>query len=224
MGLLKFIVDNLSHVFPMLVTGAIGLWIMFERGMDLFVVYPLKNSEGFFNRLRQAIMRDRIPEAIALCDRYQSKPIARVARAGLMRAHQPESLIANGLQIAVNEAAQKVQARTGYLATLANVATLFGLLGTIIGLVQSFEAVGAASAQQRSALLANGISTAMNATILGLTVAIPCMIAYSILVARTTKTVADIDEAASKVMDLLQQRYFTVKSNTPEEDTFTGQI
>ncbi len=224
-NLLQFIVNNLSHVFPVLLCGAIGLWIMFERSVDLFIVYPIKNYEGFFNRLRQAIMRDKIPEAIALCDRYQSKPVARVARAGLMRAHQPESLVANGLQIAVNESAQRIQARTSYLATIANIATLFGLLGTIIGLVQSFEAVGAATAQARSALLAQGISTAMNATILGLSVAIPCMIAYSILMSQTNKAMADIDESASRVMDLLQQRYFTVhKSGPTEEDTFTGHV
>ncbi|OFZ16216.1 MAG: hypothetical protein A2Z20_00225 [Bdellovibrionales bacterium RBG_16_40_8] len=225
-NLLKFIVENFSHVFPVLLVGAIGVLIIFERSVDLFFVYPLQNSDSFFNRLRHSIMKDKIPEAIALCDRHQSNPAARVVRLGLMRAHQPETLITNGLQIAVSEASQKIQARTSYLATIANVATLFGLLGTIIGLVQSFEAVGAATAQQRSALLAQGISTAMNATILGLTVAIPCMIAYSILISRTNKIITQVDEAASRVLDMLQQRYFTVKpgASSPGENTFTDQV
>jgi len=94
-------------------------------------------------------------------------------------------------------------------------------LGTIIGLVQSFEAVGAASAAQRSAMLANGISTAMNATMLGLGVAIPCMIAFSYLSSRGNKLVAEVDQAAVRTLDLLQQRYFRAHDVDPGgEQTF----
>ena len=105
-------------------------------------------------------------------------------------------------------------------------AALFGLLGTIIGLVQSFEAVGNASAQTRSALLANGISTAMNATMLGLGVAIPCMIAYSYLNSRSAKLTSQVDQAAVRTLDLLQQRYFRASSTSHEggdEGSFNDQ-
>lgn len=91
---------------------------------------------------------------------------------------------------------------------IANVATLLGLLGTILGLIQSFEAVGNASAQQRSALLAAGISTAMNATMLGLAVAIPCMVAFSLLVNKSNKLNAEVERAAVRVMEMIKQRYF----------------
>jgi biopolymer transport protein ExbB/TolQ len=131
-------------------------------------------------------------------------------------------LIENGLAIAVAEATEKIQARTAFLATIANVATLFGLFGTIIGLVQSFEAVGNAAAQQRSALLAQGISTAMNATMMGLGVAIPAMIAYAVLMARTNKVIGQIDQSAIRMMDLLQQRYFATESTHEDENTFAG--
>jgi biopolymer transport protein ExbB/TolQ len=133
-------------------------------------------------------------------------------------------LIESGLQIAVSESTEKIQARTPFLGTIANIATLFGLLGTIIGLVQSFEAVGSASAQERSAMLANGISTAMNATILGLLVAIPCMIAYSYLMSRTNRIISQVDEAAIRTMDLMQQRYFTVEPRANEDGTFSEQV
>lgn len=221
-GLVSFIFENFAHVFPILLCGAVALVIMFERTVALIYAYPMANFEGFFERLRLMIMKDNIQEAVALCDRFRSKPVARVAREGLMRAHQPESLIENGLQIAVGTATEKIQARTAFLATIANVATLFGLLGTIIGLVQSFEAVGSANAQQRSALLAQGISTAMNATMLGLGVAIPCMLAYAVLMSRTNRIVAQIDQSAVRVMDMLQQRYFNAESTYGDEPTFTG--
>ncbi len=223
-AMLKFMLENFAHVFPIVLAGTIGLIIAAERSVALLWSYPIKAFDGFFERVRSLIMKDRIAEAIVLCERMREKPVARVVREGLMRANQPEQLIEHGLQIAVSEATEKIQARTAFLGTIANVATLFGLLGTIIGLVQSFEAVGSASAQQRSALLANGISTAMNATMLGLGVAIPCMVAFSYLNSRANKLVTQVDQSAIRTLDLLQQRYFRAHevSSQPEVggDTF----
>ena len=220
--MLKFVLENFSHVFPIVLSGAIGLIIIIERTMALVFTYPVESFENFFERVRLLIMKDRVPDAIALCERMQGKPVARVLRAGLTRSNQPDQLIEHGLQIAVAEATERIQARTAFLGTIANVATLFGLLGTIIGLVQSFEAVGAASAAARSAMLANGISTAMNATMLGLGVAIPCMIAFSYLSSRGNKLVAQVDQAAVRTLDLLQQRYFRAHEMDPSggEGTF----
>ena len=218
--MIKFIVENFTHVLPILISGGIALLIIIERFMALTYHYPMPNYDAFFERLRSLIMKDSLQESIALCDVYRAKPVARIARVGLMRAHQPQSLIEGGLQIAVAEATEKVHSRTAFLATIANVATLFGLFGTIIGLVQSFEAVGNAAAQARSALLANGISTAMNATMLGLGVAIPAMIAYAILMNKSNKVSAQIDQAAIRVMDLLQQRYFATEAALGDGNDF----
>lgn len=208
-SMIRFCIEHFTHVFPILASGAIGVVIIFERFFALQISYPLASVDGFFDRLRVMIMRDRINDAIALCERHRSKPAARIVREGLMRAHQPEELIASGLEIATQEASERIQARTNYLGTIANVSTLFGLLGTIIGLVQSFEAVGSANAQQRSAMLAAGISTAMNATMLGLGVAIPCMIAFAILNNKAAKLVGEMEQSAMRTLDLLRQRYFS---------------
>ncbi len=212
MSLMQFIAKNFWHVFPILLCGAAAILIIVERSAALGWAYPMENMDGFFERIRNMILRNSIQEAIAFCERFRTKPVARVVREGLIRAHQPEHLIENGLQIAVGEASEKIQVRTPFLATLANVSTLFGLLGTIIGLVESFQAVGQAVAQQRAALLANGISTAMNSTMMGLAVAIPSMIAYSILMARTNKVTGQIEQSAVRTMDILQQSYFNAKS------------
>lgn len=222
-SILKFVIENFSHVFPILFAGAFGIIIMIERSGSLIWVYAMSSFDGFFDRIKLLIMQDRIADAIALCEQMRDKPVARVVREGLMRANQPDQLIEHGLQIAVSEATERIQSRTAFLGTIANVATLFGLLGTIVGLVQSFEAVGSASAQQRSAMLANGISTAMNATMLGLGVAIPCMIGYAYLMSRTNKLMAQIDQAAVRTLDLLQQRYFRT-NESPGEGTFADQV
>lgn len=211
-GFFEFVRNNLLHVAPVLAAGAIAIAIVLERSRALFQQLPIKDSQGFFDKLTELVLAGKVGDAVALCDRYGDKPAAKVAKQGLLRAHQPEALIEHGLQLAVGSATQTVQKRTSYLATIANVATLLGLLGTIAGLIHSFEAVGHADAQQKSALLAAGISTAMNATMLGLGVAIPCMVAFSFLMNRSNRLVAEIDESAIRVMDILKQRYYSAES------------
>lgn len=209
---LEFIRMHIFHIAPILIAGFVGVAIIVERMHVLVWVYPMHRSNAFFEKIRDLIMADRIGEAIVFCDKYRLKPVAQVVKEGLMRAHQPETLIEHGLEIAASEQSQKVMLRTSFLATIANVSTLLGLFGTILGLIQSFDAVGAASAQQRSALLASGISTAMNATMLGLAVAIPCMVAFSFLMNRANRLNADLERSAVKVLDLLKQRYFGVNN------------
>ncbi len=216
-GLLKFIQEHIWHVAPILAVGAIGVAITIERTRALLIVYPMSNAGAFFETIRALLLADRVAEAVAFCDRYKSKPLVSVVREGLLRAHQPKSVIEHGLEIAVGEASDRIKARTGYLSTIANVATLLGLLGTILGLVQSFEAVGAASAQTRSAVLSAGISTAMNATMMGLAIAIPCMLAFSYLINRTNRMNAELGRTAVRTLDLLEQRYYGGASQKPEK-------
>src|SRR5690606_29461115 len=139
------------------------------------------------------------------------KPSAQVVKQALLRAHQPENLIENGLEIALSKATQAIQRRTQFLSSIANVATLLGLFGTIAGLVASFQAMGSVEAAEKSALLAAGISTAMNATMLGLGVAIPCMVAFSFLMNRTNRLVAEVDQSAVQVLDILKQRFYSAE-------------
>lgn len=208
MEFLGFIRENFMHVAPILIAGAVAIAIIMERTRALFIVYPIQNSEKFFDKLMELVYAGKIRDAVAFCDRFSLKPAARVVKQALLRAHQPESLIEHGLQIAVGEVSQLVQRRTSFLATIANVATLLGLFGTIAGLIHSFEAVGHADPQQKSALLAAGISQAMNATMMGLGVAIPCMIAFSFLMNRTNRLISEIDQSAVRVTDILKQRYY----------------
>jgi len=210
-NIFEFLRSNFWHVAPILAAGAVAVLIIIERSKALLVSYPMKSMNGFFEKLRDFVMADRLADAVAFCDRYEGKPVAIVARAGLLRAHQPETLIEDGLDLALGKAQQMIQKRTTFLSAIANVATLLGLFGTIMGLIQSFQAVGSANAQQRSALLASGISTAMNATMLGLSVAIPCMVAFSFLMNRTNTLLADTEQAATETLDLIKQRYYAAE-------------
>lgn len=218
---LQFIKTSFLHVLPILLAGAFAIAIVAERLRALYLVYPIRDMQTFFDKLTEWIMAGKLGEAIAFCDRFPDKPAAKVAKQALLRAHQPEHLLENGIQLAVGESTQHIQKRTAFLATIANVATLLGLFGTIAGLIASFNAVGHADPQQKATLLAAGISTAMNATMMGLAVAIPCMIAFSFLMSRTNKLIADVDHAAIRTLDILKQRYYAAEMEAlnPRFDT-----
>lgn len=202
--MLEFIRDNFLHVAPILIAGAFAVGLLLERSKALFVSLPLKNPKAFLQDLAEAMRQGQSDRALALCDREKEKPLAQLARVAVQRAHLPEDLLAQGLSIVLSEQIMRVRQRTAYISMIANVATLLGLFGTIVGLIHSFEAVGHADPQQKAALLANGISTAMNATMLGLGVAIPCMVGFSVLASRANHLVSELDEGATRLMDLLK--------------------
>ena len=204
----EFIRTNFWHVAPLLLAGTFAVAIIIERVRALFQIYPIRNPESFFEKITDLVMVGKLGDAIAVCDRYPNKPAAKVAKQALLRAHQPENLIEQGLTLAVGEAIQVITRRTSFLSTIANVSTLLGLFGTIAGLIHSFEAVGHADPQQKSALLAAGISSAMNATMLGLAIAIPCMVAFSFLMNRSNRLAVELEQAAIRTMDVLRQRQY----------------
>lgn len=208
----EFLKDSFGHVLPILIAAVFAIAIIAERTIALYTRYPIRNLEAFFDKITDLVMSGRLADAVALCDQMPDKPSAQVVKQALLRAHQPEGLIENGIEISVGKATQSIQSRTSFLATIANVATLLGLFGTIAGLIKSFQAVGYADAQQKAALLASGISSAMNATMLGLAVAIPCMVAFSFLMARTNRLVAEVDQSAVQTLDILKQRFYAAQS------------
>lgn len=206
---LAFVKEHFMHAAPILIVGGVALAIFVERTYSLFFYYPMMSTDKFFSHVASLVMKAEVGEAIRYCDRYRRKPLASVVHAGLSRAHLPEGLIQDGIQIALQKCSRSILKRTAYLATIANVATLLGLLGTIAGLIQSFEAVAHADAQQKAAMLSAGIATAMNATMLGLGVAIPCMLAYSFLTTRTNNLLSDLEQGATRTLDVLKQRYYS---------------
>jgi len=218
MNLLEFFKNNFFHVAPILVTGAIAAVIIIERVQTLFKTYSLQNTEGFLNQIKNMVSKGRTNDALALCLQYSGKPTAEVVKAALERAHQPEELVMNTIEYTRNQFAEKIQKRTSYLATIANVATLLGLLGTIAGLIESFSAVGHADPQQKAALLANGISTAMNATMLGLAVAIPCMVIFSFLINKANHLISEVEAGGMTVHDSLQVYSMGVEAPSDRKD------
>jgi biopolymer transport protein ExbB/TolQ len=205
--MIQFLFFHTAELTPILTCGVFAFFIVIERFRALFIAYPVRNEVFFFEKIRRYVLEDRLSDALSVCNAYLPKPAAVVVKEGLMRAHQPKEIIEHGLDVKVAQSLDRLKARTNFLSMIANVSTLLGLIGTIMGLIQSFEAVGSANAQERSALLAQGISTAMNHTLWGLSVAVPCMVCYSFLVNRANQLKSQIEQASIKMMDIIKQRY-----------------
>lgn len=192
-------------MYPILVFGIIALAIGFER--IYYVLFRANiNGTAFMAQIQKLIMANNIDRAIKLCNAEPNATLPRVLKAGLTRANRSELEIQNAVDESVLEVFPQLNKRTAFLPMLANVATLTGLLGTIQGLIQAFEAVAHASAETKQTLLAAGISTAMFTTAGGLVVAIPILVLNAIVSDRTTKIMDDVDQFALKTVNLLAAR------------------
>ncbi len=207
MGFFEFLKGNLLHVLPNLGLAAAAIVIIFERVHALYKRYVVENEDQLLQQVRSTIIKDGPDAARQVVAAVKHTPIGTVLDEALVRASLPEEMIRDGIQIQIGRLSKLIQKKTGFLSMIANVATLIGLFGTILGLISSFEAVAHADPQQKATLLSNGIAVAMNATMLGLGIAIPCMIAYSILMNRSNKLVSDLEDAGLLVIDALRSRF-----------------
>jgi biopolymer transport protein ExbB/TolQ len=204
--LASFFEQGGGWMWPILFASIIGVGLIVERFIFLFFKYNI-NATAFMGQIQKLVMANNIDRAIKLCNAAPNAVLPKVIKAGLTRANKGELEISNAIEEASLEVIPKVQQRTGLLGGVANVATLLGLLGTIIGLIQAFAALESAAPDQRAAALAKGISVAMNTTAFGLIVAIPCMAAAMFLQVVTTKILNEIDEYSVKLENLLVSRY-----------------
>jgi len=192
-------------MYIILATSIFAIGIVIERFIFLFFKYSI-NAEAFMAQVQKLVMANNIDRAIKLCNAAPSAALPRVIKAGLTRANKGEVEIQNAIEEATLEVVPMVQKRTASLQALANIATLLGLLGTIIGLIEAFEALEKATPENRQRLLARGIALAMNTTAFGLIVAIPTLVAHLILSGTTKKILDEIDMYSVKLENLLISR------------------
>ncbi|MFZ4736354.1 MAG: MotA/TolQ/ExbB proton channel family protein [Bradymonadia bacterium] len=188
-------------MWPILVLGLITIAIVVERANVLFLKATNRKDE-FTREMRKLILGGNFVKAVKLANTVDS-PLARIVKAGLLQVRRPDEVIQSAMDEAALNEVPHLETRTGYLAMLSNVATLTGLLGTIVGLIHSFGAVSNADPAQKGTLLAAGISEAMNCTAFGLLVAIPALLAYAVLQSRTQKCVDEINEGSVRIVNLI---------------------
>ncbi len=197
----RFFREGGPAMWAILIFFVVGIVIFIERVSFLFGTAALR-PEAFMAKLADLIRKGSIEGAIAEAARYKA-PLARVIEAALRNYRGTERDIQNAVDEMALAELPRINSRISYLAMLANVSTMVGLLGTIFGLITAFAAVAAADPEQKSLMLANGISQAMNTTAFGLISAIPMLIIHSVLSARADKLVDQIDRYSVMVMNML---------------------
>lgn len=180
---------------------AVGIAIAIERFMRLSFKLDVDGA-SFMNELQRYVLSNDIQGAIRVCSGSVAA-LPKVLKSGLKRANTDAAQIQNAIDATALEVIPKVELRLNYLQLIANISTLFGLLGTIQGLITSFAAVAAADPAQKAEVLASGIATAMNTTFLGLCAAISIMMVHTFLSTKSEKIVNEIDEFSVKLMDML---------------------
>ena len=170
----------------------------------MIVILPAAalNSRKLIDDLVASVTRGDLQSA-RNASRMSSAPAARVAQAMLAAAGQGEGRVHAAADDAATLALAPLQRRLPHLNLLANVATLLGLLGTITGLITAFAGVGAADPSQRSAFLAAGISTALNATAFGLLVAVPTLLVQGWLVGQVESVGEQVEEMMIRLTQAL---------------------
>ena len=196
-----------TWMLPIAIAFAISIAFTLERFMRLFMQYNV-DGPSFMFEVQKFILANDLDGAIRLCNGAGKAALPKVIKAGLQRASRDEQQIQNAIDAASLEMIPKLERRLPYLALIANIATLLGLLGTINGLIKSFAAVALADPAQRQAILSSGIAEAMNATAFGLVTAIFTMVVHSILTSKATKILEEIDEFGVKLIDLLSARKY----------------
>ncbi len=188
-------------MYPIALLGVFVLVLVVERTYFLYFRVSSKR-DIFLARMRSLILERNLPKALQVVNQEDS-PVARIVKAGLVKVNRPDDHVQAAMDETSLEEVPKIEARTGLLPMLSNVATLMGLLGTIAGLIQSFGAVSQADAATKATLLSAGISEAMNCTAFGLVVAIPALVAYAMLQSRTQRVLDDINATAVSILNLV---------------------
>ncbi len=199
-----FFQEGGPFMFPILL---VGLFAIFVFGNRIWFLWRSNlNGNHFMARIQSFLIANNSDEAIKFCNSAPFKPLAKIIKSGLIRSPKGEKEVVHALEVTSLEEIPTLQKHTAYLPMCANVATLLGLLGTILGLIQAFKGMTALDPAVRQANLATGISIAMNTTAFGLMVAIPCLVVFSFVQSRTNKILDEIDRASMKLLDLLKAK------------------
>ena len=189
-------------MFPILLVLAAGIAISVERWIHLHRVKAENRkmwdqvqpvlAEGDFDKARELVNEDgsAISQMLAM----------GLARQGAVRRREDIEI---AMEESLMEIIPQLEKRTPYLALLSNIATLFGLLGTIMGLITAFTAVASASPAEKAALLAASISEAMNCTAFGLMAAIPLLLIHARLSSTTGQIVNSLEMASVKALNTI---------------------
>jgi len=202
---IKFFKDGGPFMFVNLFWLAVALGVAAERVYTLMFKFNM-NPKPYMDQITQLVMTGHLDRAAKVAASASQKPLGKVVSAGLKRANRGEIEVAKAVEEALVEASPAITVRIPWLWSFANVATLVGLVGTIFGLIGTFQALGNVPAEQKQALLSDGISKAMNNTAFALTIAVICIVLHLILSTYSKSMLEAVELNALRLENMLSRK------------------
>ncbi|MBZ0113050.1 MAG: MotA/TolQ/ExbB proton channel family protein [Thermoanaerobaculia bacterium] len=185
-------------MWPILILSIIGFAVMIERAWVLRKARI--NVNEFLAKIRKALMVNRsLRDAVKICEQYQG-PVASVMKAGLLKHGQPKDDVEKTIENAAMYETTRLERGLAIIATAANIEPMLGFLGTVTGMINSFDAL-AKSGLSNPGLVAAGISEALITTASGLIIAIPMQLAYNYFTTRINKFVRDVETSTNMLLE-----------------------
>jgi biopolymer transport protein ExbB len=202
-NLMDAIKHNPIFLLVNLAVSAVVITIIVERAAFQLRRYSV-NSREFFGQVKKLVVAGNIDRAIKLCE-ASDYPVLQLVKAGLTHANKGPDEIDAALSEKLAELKPAIEKRVAALWSLANIATLVGLVGTVFGLIRTFGAIAAQGLSQadKQRMLSNGIAEAMYNTAFGLVIAVICMMAHVVLHTRAKGYTHDLETITERVFNLL---------------------
>jgi biopolymer transport protein ExbB/TolQ len=201
---IKFFQDCGLFIYPSLLIMSLGLAIAIER--LVFLGRARAQNRALWDQVLPMLQGGRFKEVQGVTERSDAA-IGKIVNNGLVRlqsARRREDIDA-AMEEGMMEIVPRLEKRTHYIATFANVITLVGLLGTIMGLIKGFTAVAQVNPAEKAEMLSASISIAMNNTAFALMVAIPFLLIHSFLQSRASEIVDSMEAAKITFLNLVQR-------------------
>lgn len=194
--------------WPFFVNMAVVVFVLAtiaERAIYLTSKFKV-NSRELLAQVKKLVQAGNIDRAVTMC-KSNDMPVLRVFLAGLMNVNRGEDAVVQAIDEQLIEVEPLVMKRVPWFWSLANIGTLFGLLGTILGLIHTFSSLDKVTDPgKRQAALARGISEAMYNTALGLGIALICMVADLVFRTMTKRIMSEVESTTTKLTNLLTQK------------------
>lgn len=193
-------------MFEFLRNGGPILWLIILFGLIAVFVFLEKlfqfrrnqvNVRELVTGLVNVLKRDAMIEAITLCDTTPG-PVAKLLNAAI-QAYQNDDDIKSAVEDTAKTELTKLESRINILSTIANIAPLLGLLGTVIGMYNTFNDISASNGISLASL-SGGVKEALISTAAGLCVAIPAHLACNYLITRVQTLCADMEKASTEIL------------------------
>lgn len=185
-----------------LLISAIGIVVFIERFLHCHRAQI--NSIEFLNGVRTVLKRDNVVEALSICDATPG-PVARLVKTAILNREHGRERVREALEEAGLAEVPRLEEKLNLLATIAQLAPLLGLLGTVLGFMSTFEGMEAAGFNAHFGLLSNGIVKALVCSAAGLAVAIAAHAGYNYLVSRVNSIVLDMERSATEIVNIVTE-------------------